>query len=166
MQTDTNLNFLIGYKCWADNILYDALSALPQEQLAEERPMLFGSILRLLNHVYAMDRVWRHNLEGTRHGLETRSPGNTPKFTDLRGHQSEMNRWYKGYVAGLSSNSAREKVVFTFIGGEESAIERCNVIQHIVNHSTYHRGHIEGVLYQIGVEPPTTDLPVYIRENG
>ena len=33
----------------------------------------------------------------------------------------------------------------------------------VVNHASYHRGHIEGVLYQMSVEPPTTDLPVFLR---
>lgn len=165
MNTDASLKFLVSYKLWADNILYDALSVLPTDQLTVERPMLFGSILKLLNHVYAMDKVWKHNLEGTGHDFKTRNPENTPQFGGLKNDQSELNHWYKEYVIGLSPEKVHEKVAFRFIGGEESAMKRSDVIQHIVNHSTYHRGHIEGVLYQISVEPPTTDMPVFIKEN-
>lgn len=166
MDTDKQLEFLVSCKCWADNILYEALSVLTQEQLTTERPMLFGSILKLLNHVYAMDFVWKHNLDGTNHSLTTRNPENPPEFTDLRDYQLEINQWYSEYVAGHSSKSINEKVAFTFIGGEENTMRKSDVIQHVVNHSTYHRGHIEGALYQISVEPPTTDIPVFIRETS
>ena len=48
---------------------------------------------------------------------------------------------------------------FTFISGGFGKI-----IQNVVNHASYHRGHIEGVFYQMSVEPPITDLPVFLRE--
>jgi len=59
---------------------------------------------------------------------------------------------------------ANETVAFTFIGGEEGTMKICDVVHHVVNHSTYHRGHIEGVLYQLHIEPPTTDIPVFIKQ--
>lgn len=165
MDSDTQSKFLVSYKAWADSVLYNALAELPQEQLIVERPMLFGSILKLLNHVYAMDNVWKHNLEGTPHKLNTRNPEIAPQFSDLKQYQSEINQWYLRYVDKVSFEQLNEEVSFTFIGGEKGTLKQSNVIQHIVNHSTYHRGHIEGVLYQICVEPPTTDIPVFIRET-
>lgn len=166
MGGDTQLKSLVSYKAWADRALYNALAELPQEQLVTERPMLFGSILKLLNHVYAMDSVWKHNLEGTPHKLNTRNPDNAPQFTDLKRDQSAINRWYAAYVDRLSAEQMSSRVNFTFIGGEKGALKKSDVIHHIVNHSSYHRGHIEGVLYQLSVEPPTTDIPVFIRETN
>ena len=166
MENNAELIFLTRYKAWADNILYDALSEIPLEQLTTKRPMLFGSILRLLNHVYTMDIAWKHNLEKAPHQLKTRSPELTPNFTDLRSLQSEINQWYKEYANGLSMKQSQDEITFTFIGGEQSSMRQCNVIQHIVNHATYHRGHVEGALYQIPVDPRTTDIPVFIREMG
>ena len=40
---------------------------------------------------------------------------------------------------------------------------RAEILLHVVNHSSYHRGHVGDMLYQSGIEPPTTDLPVYLR---
>ncbi|MEM7260053.1 MAG: DinB family protein [Pseudomonadota bacterium] len=42
-------------------------------------------------------------------------------------------------------------------------MSRSEILHHIVNHASYHRGHIEGVLYQLCIEPPTTDLPVFLQ---
>lgn len=38
------------------------------------------------------------------------------------------------------------------------------IVQHMVNHASYHRGHIEGVLYQMSIEPPVTDIPVFLQK--
>lgn len=38
------------------------------------------------------------------------------------------------------------------------------IVQHMVHHASYHRGHIEGVLYQMSIEPPVTDIPVFLQK--
>ena len=40
-----------------------------------------------------------------------------------------------------------------------------DILLHVVNHSTYHRGHAADILYHLGIAPPTTDLPVFLREQ-
>jgi uncharacterized damage-inducible protein DinB len=38
------------------------------------------------------------------------------------------------------------------------------MVEHVVNHTTYHRGYIADYFYQIPSRPPTTDLPVFLRD--
>ena len=56
--------------------------------------------------------------------------------------------------------------MYSFIGGGEGCMRRGEILHHVVIYATYHRGHIEGALYQMGVESGTTDLPVFLREGG
>jgi len=160
----TDLETLVKYKTWADEVFYHAISKLPDDELRRDRPMLFGNIFSLLNHIYSMDVVWKSHLEGKPHNLETRNPESTSSLTDLRSDQVKINRWYEHYIDGLPIEKYREMVNFTFIGGGEGKMRRFEIIQHVVNHDSYHRGHIEGVLYQLSIEPPTTDMPVFLRE--
>lgn len=125
--------------------------------------MLFGNILALLNHIYAMDVAWKCNLLGVPHKMKTRNPDKVPSFNDLRKQQVEINEWYKIYVKALSVYEMSQEIQFTFIGGSEGKMRISDVLQHVVNHATYHRGHIEGVLYQLQIEPPTTDIPVFLK---
>lgn len=39
-----------------------------------------------------------------------------------------------------------------------------NLLRHVVNHSTYHRGQVATQMSQLGVKPPSTDLIVYLRQ--
>ena len=161
-----DISSLLRYKSWADNILYDSLSQLPDTVLVEKRPMLFGNMLALLNHVFAMDVAWRSNPQGGRHEMQTRNPENPLAFTQLREKQSAINTWYQEYAGRLYGSELNDPVEFTFIGGGEGCMRRVEILQHVVKHATYHRGHIEGAMYQIGVEPATTDLPVFVRQGG
>lgn len=36
-----------------------------------------------------------------------------------------------------------------------------HMLQHVVNHSTYHRGQVAGMLRQVGATPPATDYLLY-----
>ncbi|OED44176.1 hypothetical protein AB833_02115 [Chromatiales bacterium (ex Bugula neritina AB1)] len=159
-----NIQSLFKYKRWADDLLYTALLQLPEHELGKDRPMLFGNILALLNHIYAMDLVWHSNLTGSAHGLKTRNPDDVPIFSELREKQIAINTWYQNYTTTIQNRELEEPVYFTFIGGGKSDMQKGEILQHVVNHDSYHRGHIEGVMYQISAEPPTTDIPVFLRE--
>jgi uncharacterized damage-inducible protein DinB len=38
-------------------------------------------------------------------------------------------------------------------------------MQHVVNHATMHRGQIVGMIRQLGLDPPSTDLLFYLRRS-
>ena len=157
------LSELVRYKAWANGLLFDALAKLPAAELTAPRPIVFGSILRTVNHVHAMDQVWQAHLEGRPHGFTTRNPLDAPPLAELREAQRKIDAWYVSYAGSLSEGAQAERVDFTFIGGGDATLSRRDIILHVVNHGTYHRGNVAAMLYQLGVTPPTTDLPVYLR---
>jgi len=160
------LRMLARYTAWANEVLYQSLAELPESELLKKQSIVFGSMLRTLNHVYAMDLVWQAHLEGRAHGLVSRNPGICPPFTELRGAQSTLDDWYVRYADALTGTAAAEIVDFEFIGGGRGSMSRGDIIMHVINHTTYHRGHIGDMIYQIPAHPPTTDLPVYLRNAG
>ena len=158
-----HLRMLSRYSAWANDRLYETLAELPGHELTKPHPIVFGSILRTLNHIYVMDLVWRAHLQGTSHDFSTRNPGECPPFAELRVAQNQIDQWYIEYSDDIQENSSREIVNFSFIGGGSGSMSRGEILLHVINHTTYHRGHIGCMVYQIPAEPPTTDLPVYLR---
>jgi uncharacterized damage-inducible protein DinB len=161
--TTSTLPLLTRYTSWANEVLYQAVAELPEEERVKKQKIVFGSLLRTLNHVYAMDLVWQAHLEGRPHGFVSRNPGICPAFAELRAAQTALDAWYVDYVDALSETAAQEIVNFEFIGGGCGSLSRADILLHVINHTTYHRGHIGDMMYQIPVIPPTTDLPVYRR---
>jgi uncharacterized damage-inducible protein DinB len=160
-----HLHTLTRYSAWANDLLYARLATLPQQELLAPRPIRWGNILRTLNHVYLMDVVWQAHLQGLPHNLTTRNPETAPPFGKLREAQRQIDAWYVGYADTLTAEMGDEVVHFTFIGGGSGAMRREDIVLHAVNHTTYHRGHVAAMLYQISTEPLTTDLPVFLREE-
>jgi uncharacterized damage-inducible protein DinB len=161
----TEVQTLTRYKAWADKLFLSTISGLSESQLVAPQPILFGSMLRTLHHSYAIDRVWQAHLLGEAHGYTTRNPDDTLPFDVLHDKQLAIDAWYVAYADALDPDQLAQVVDFTFIGGGNGSMSRIDILLHVVNHTTYHRGHVAGMLYHYSVFPPTTDLPVFLREN-
>ncbi|MFK8018754.1 MAG: DinB family protein [Pseudomonadales bacterium] len=165
MQDNTSLVTMARYGKWANQVSYTAIAALSETDVYAERPMLFGSIANLLSHINAMADVWKCHLEGRPHGYTRRAPNKTnSSIVELSVQQNQNYEWYVRYACALDLNLYAEKVDFEFIGGGSGRMSREEIILHVINHCSYHRGHIEGVFYQLSVEPPTTDLTAYLND--
>jgi len=164
VDSSSNLKMLTAYNAWATHALYECLSMVPEHQLTAPREIVFGSIVRTLNHVCLMDEVWQCHLEGRTHSLTSRNPSECPDFSDIMKQQAAMNDWYIECAASMTAAHESERLEFDLIGGTPCVMSRSEIVLHVVNHTTYHRGHIATMIYQIPAEPPTTDLPVFLRE--
>lgn len=164
MSQRDHLHMLTRYRAWADRLLYQSLAAVPEPALSAPQPIVFGNLLRTLHHTYCMDLVWKAHLQGVPHGLASRNPDHCPAFNALRSAQAEMDAWYVDYAASLDEHACDETVHFNFIDGGEGELRRGEIVLHVVNHATYHRGHVAMMMYGLSVPPPTTDLPVFLRD--
>lgn len=164
MPSTRHLRMLTRYTAWADARLYDALAALPAERLGEPRPGRPQGMRGILAHACAVDLIWKGHLEGRPHGLTTRSLDPLPSVAALRDLQQELDRWYIAHADAQDDAALDQVIEFRFVDGGAGAMQRGDMLLHIVNHKTYHRGYIADMLYEIGLKPPTMDLPVFLRD--
>lgn len=153
---------LTKYTAWANDITFSAVSSLPVGEANKQRQTRFGNMVHTLNHVYVIDDVFKSHLRGDPHGYTARNTESNPGLTALWGLQKEMDKWYVDYVESLTEDKLSEVVKFQFIGGGDGAMTRADMILHVVNHSTYHRGFVGDLMYQVPATPPANDLPVFL----
>ena len=151
------------YSAWANQRLFAALELLPEEVVQARRPGS-GGMLRTLNHALVVDRIWQAHLEGRPHGFTARNTPGDPELAELAEAQQGLDRWYVEHAAHLDAARADEVVRFTFVGGGEGAMTRGEILLHVANHKTYHRGYVAEMIYASGARPPTMDLPVFVRD--
>ena len=161
-----HVQMLTRYKAWADDLFLSVVSAVPVSQLKAPFPIIFGSLIRTLNHSYAMDYVWQSHLLGKPHGLTTRNPDHCPEMDQLATSQRKIDSWYVDYANSITDQKLSELVKFEFIGGRPGSMSRRDILLHVVNHTTYHRGHAADMLYHFNIFPPTTDLPVFLAQGS
>ena len=159
-----NARMLMRYTAWADERLYAALADVPAALLHEPRPGRAAGVMGTLGHIHAVDLIWKAHLEGCDHGLKARALETMPTFDELRGRQHAIDRWYCDFVDGQHEASLAEVIAFRFVDGGAGALSRGDMLLHIANHKTYHRGYVADMLYESGLRPPTMDLPVFLRD--
>ena len=166
MMSVKNARMLARYNAWADRVMFDAVAALPAGEAEKDRKSLFRNIVHSLNHNYVIDRIWQAHLEGREHGYTARNTPDHPPLAELRRLQEEVDGWYIRWSDALTEATLEEPVRFTLIGGNEGVMTRGEILLHIVNHTSYHRGFVADLFFQVPARPPTMDLPVYLREQG
>ena len=159
-----NIRMLTKYKAWADDITFSAVSSLPKGEATKLRKTRFGNMVHTLNHVYVIDDIFKAHLLGEAHSYTARNTENTPSLADLWTLQKEMDKWYIDYADSISEEKLSEIVNFKFVGGGEGSMSRTDMVLHVVNHSTYHRGFVGDMIYQVPAISPANDLPVFLRD--
>jgi uncharacterized damage-inducible protein DinB len=144
--------------------MFDAVAALPADEATKERTSLFKNMVHTLNHNYVIDAIWRAHLEGRAHGYTARNTADHPPLAELARQQQAMDAWYVATFDALGAPALDEKVNFTLIGGNAGAMTRYEILQHVVNHTSYHRGFVCAMFFEVPARPPTMDLPVFLRE--
>ena len=155
---------LTRYNAWANELIFAAVAALPEGEAVKPRRSVFRNMVHTLNHNYVIDRIFRAHLEGRGHGYTARNTPDHPPLAELWLAQQELDKWYVDSFDAMDDTRLNQTVSFTFVGGGEGAMTRGEMLQHLVNHTSYHRGFVAQMIYDVPARPPTTDLTVFLRD--
>lgn len=156
---------LYAYNRWANHRLLDAASRLGPEAFTKDLGSSFPSVRDTLAHILAAEWIWLERWRG-------RSPTGPPDAWDLstpdaiRGAWAEVERDRQAFLAGLDDAAPGREIAYRNTGGEPFEQPLGQMLRHVVNHSSYHRGQVVTMLRQLGAEPPATDLILFYRERG
>ena len=164
MITKKTAGQLARYNAWANRTIFDAVAALPPGEAEKPRATLFKNMVHTLNHNYVIDRIFQAHLEGRKHGYGARNTQDHPPLAELWRAQQEVDAWYVDWARRVAEPELDEVVRFEFVGGGDGAMTRGQILLHLVNHTSYHRGFVADMFYQVPVRPPVTDLTVYLRD--
>jgi uncharacterized damage-inducible protein DinB len=153
------------YRMWADRLTFDAVAALPPGEATRQRQTLFKSIVGTLNHNYVVDLIWQAHLEGRDHGLKARNLVLHPELDALWKAQQAINQWYIDWSERQTQATLDEVVPFAFISGEKSRMTRGEMLMHVVNHATFHRGWVAEMFFQVPAKCPAADLTDFVKQG-
>jgi uncharacterized damage-inducible protein DinB len=166
MMSTQDARMLTRYNAWANRTIFDAVAALPAGEAAKPRQTLFKTMVNTLNHLLVTDRIWQAHLEGRAHGLKALNTVLHEKLEDLWAAQQTIDRWYVDWSDCVTDAALEETVSFTLLSGNRGEMSRSDIVFHVVNHTSYHRGFVADLFFQVPVTPPLTDLPIFLREVG
>jgi uncharacterized damage-inducible protein DinB len=140
---------LIQVKRWADRGLYEAIDD-SIDRLGDEDCSI---MLRILDHIHAVDRIFQHHLQGVPHSYKAPRSERLPGLAALAESAMEVGDWYVSYVTGLTADEFDQPVEFVFTSGKPARMTRGEILLHVCQHGTYHRGNAGAVLQLRGLTP-------------
>ena len=160
---------LFTYTDWANTLVLDAAEKLPPEDLRRDVVISHQSILGTLGHMAGAEWLWLERWHGTSHtGPEVWAPWTASK---LGGLQELRTKWDSiaerrtVLLSRLSDEELAADLAFKRLNGDAYSMPLIDQMQHVVNHATLHRGQVVGMIRQLGVTPPATDLLFYLIQR-
>jgi uncharacterized damage-inducible protein DinB len=154
------------YNAWANSRLFDACSLLADTAYYAERPSFFGSIHRTLNHVLVGDRIWLGRFLGTDEPAPALDAELYADRHALRAARQAEDARLIAFVDGLDAQRLAAAITYRNTRGERFTQPLAELLAHLFNHQTHHRGQVHGMLSATPVAPPPLDLIYFLRTGG
>jgi uncharacterized damage-inducible protein DinB len=155
---------LFRYNAWANRRTVDACAALSAEQFTRDLESSFRSVRDTLVHVMAVEQIWLARWRKTWDGSFLKAP-NFPALESVRNAWKGIEADLLAYVDGLSDEDTARAIAHKTMSGAEFKMPLHEMLQHLVNHGTYHRGQLTTLIRQAGGKPQGTDLITFYRER-
>jgi len=150
----------LEYSAWASRRLVDAAAILSPEELTRDFGTSDRSVLGTLAHTFGADRVWLARMTGRpQRGLSDAD-------RELPAIQCEWPLVYDGWhewARGMTDESLLTVLDYQDLKGNPWRQSLWQIVLHVVNHATHHRGQVSGFLRAMGRTPPPLDLIAYYR---
>ncbi len=153
------------YNRWANQRLYAAAAALDDSLFRKDVGVYFKSVHGTLNHLLVADRIWLHRLQRTGEQPTALNAILFEDLTALRGARSAEDDRLLGFVAALDAATLDLTWEYRTLNGSPQRQPVREILAHLFNHQTHHRGQAHAALTRLGVaEPPPLDLLIMQRE--
>ncbi len=146
---------------WADEIMLAALLKVPADKVGVDLGSSFKSLLDTLNHVYLAELVWFKRIQGENARLADLPVPASPDA--LAKAWPDLHRQWLEWAQSLGTGGWPETFTFRNNAGAELLVPYWQIVMHVVNHGSYHRGQFTTLLRQSGLQPPGTDLLLFYR---
>jgi uncharacterized damage-inducible protein DinB len=164
--TRDELTLLLDYHYWTRDRVLAAVARLTPEQYTRELVSSFRSVRDTLVHTYSADWIWYQRW----HGQSPTAPVPFDRFPDvesLRDAWAELEHEVRAHVASRDEAGLSAVVEYRLLNGTPGATPFWQILQHVVNHGSYHRGQVTTLLRQLGAAPPEPlDLIAFYRQRG
>ena len=125
-------------------------------------PSSHPSILLTLNHILAVEEFWYAVISETPQ-VSQRYVQQNPEYNEVFAHLLPQSRLLTEYISALSDADLLKEIALD-MPWVKGVLSRYEFIQHLFNHSTYHRGQIVTMARNFGLtDPPSTDYMKYVR---
>lgn len=162
--TIEDVHLLYDYNSWANRRVLDACAELTPEQFTRNLGSSYPSVRDTLTHIMFVEWLWLERW----HGRSPTGPpsGEFPDLASIRARWQTIESDLLKFVRAVSASDLERVVTYRNTKGNPFLSPMWQMLQHVVNHGTYHRGQVTTMLRQLDATPVATDLIAFYREQS
>ena len=155
---------LHAHMSWATNRIFESLGQLPAElytkDLKSSHGGVHGTLCHMIGAVTRMLARWS--------GTPDKDLPAMPNFADLGEAKAawEKNGYEMAKFLGTMTDTKLQDTFPMTMAGETVRFTIAQGLQHLADHTTFHRGQIVGMIRQLGAKPPSTGLIGFFKETS
>lgn len=150
---------MFRYKQWADRRTLDAVAQIDDSLF----PAAMAFARQQLNHMVRVEELFKARLLGEPPPHSSTNTDEVPSLEELDRRLSASNQWLDDYVKTLDNADRNHSLHFQFVDGQRGTMSREEILFHLVNHGTYHRGAIGHALDLAQAPRPADTYTVFIH---
>lgn len=158
------------YNHWFNGKLLDAVRKLSPTDYRRDMGAFFGSVETTINHIMVWDIVWLKRIAQSLGDVDTLAPLDVlsmptsddqilyARRSEFAERRHEIDEAITGFANSLTLQMLDQRVRYRRQSGARFEHSLDEVLQHMFNHQTHHRGQITTLLSQSSIDPGVTDL--------
>jgi uncharacterized damage-inducible protein DinB len=155
------LKQLSTYNIWANQKIIDVILSLPEEKQLAEVCSSFVSLHKTLLHMWDAESIWWQRMKLHERFVRPSDNFNGTTRDAINGLVSQSKLW-EGWIANVSDQMLDHVFQYSNNKKEQLKLPIYQMLMHVFNHGTYHRGQLINMLRQLGIEKlPSTDFSTW-----
>ena len=167
-----DIHLLYEYDRWANNRVLQSATALSAEQFTRDLGGAFCSVRDTLVHIIGGEWIWLAYWRESSHSstfltdLRTRrdalfNPHAFPNIAEVKLKWAEVEKEQVEFMNHVTNEFLEKVLPFR----TTTQIRLAHLMQHLANHSTYHRGQVSLMMRQLAAGPVATDFALFLLEG-
>jgi uncharacterized damage-inducible protein DinB len=156
---------LFEYTVWANHKLMRLAATLSVDDFKRDLKSSHGGVRGTLAHTMSAEWVWLERWKGVS-PTKMFDEGEFPDIVALRDRWASIEEHRDSWLANLRPDAMGESLRYRNLQGQDLESPLWQMVQHVANHSTYHRGQVVTFLRQLGAKTVSTDMIAWDRERA
>jgi uncharacterized damage-inducible protein DinB len=156
---------LFDYNYWANARILQAAAKVDPVSFVAPRAYSYGGLRGTLVHILSAEWIWRTRFQERLYPTKFLAEADFPTVADLRTRWQSEEAAMRTYVDSLQDEQINSTIFYRTTNGAPFEHLLWQLLLHVVNHGTQHRGEAAALLTELGHSPGDIDLIIYMREK-
>lgn len=156
---------ICDYSYWANQRYFAVAEALTDEQLHRTQGHSWGDVHSVLVHMMSSETVWLKRW----HGDSPKShldPAKYPTLASLQLAWAGVEKEMRDFIESQTVENLLTIIAYTNFSGDTFRVPLWQMVAHVANHETHHRGELAAMFALMNVPHPEEEVIQYFLQRS